>query len=49
MTCSSLSMINGSIYYFALVVAVVGGGDDDDDDAVINDAHSKCLLHFVCD
>lgn len=48
MTCSSLSMINGSIYYFALVVAVVVGGGDDDD-AVINDAHSKCLLHFVCD
>lgn len=47
MTCSSPSMINGSIYYFALVVAVVVGGDDDD--PVINDAHSKCLLHFVCD
>lgn len=46
MTCSTPSMINGSIYYFALVVAVIGG---DDDDAVINDAHSKCLLHFVCD
>lgn len=47
MTCSTPSMINGSIYYFALVVAVIGGGDVDD--AVINDAHSKCLLHFVCD
>lgn len=46
MTCSTPSMINGSIYYFAPVVAVIGG---DDDDAVINDAHSKCLLHFVCD
>lgn len=45
MTCSTPNMINGSIYYFALVVAVIGGGDD----AVINDAHSKCLLHFVCD
>lgn len=44
MTCSTPSMINGSIYYFALVVAVIGG---DDDDAVINDAHSKCLLHLI--